>query len=82
MGAQAAPLSSQDMEDLAAYFSSQTGSQGAADEKLVAAGAKMYRAGNKKNGVAACVACHGPTGAGNPAAKFPRLSGQHAAYVE
>jgi cytochrome c553 len=82
MSAQAVALSSQDMDDLAAFFSSQTGSQGAADEKLVAAGAKMYRAGNKKKGVAACVACHGPTGAGNPAAKFPKVSGQHAAYVE
>ena len=82
MSSQATALSSQDMDDLAAYFSSQTGSQGAADEKLVAAGAKLYRAGNKKKGLAACVSCHGPTGAGNPAAKFPRLSGQHAAYVE
>jgi cytochrome c553 len=82
MSSQAMALSEQDMDDLAAYFSSQTGSQGAADEKLVAAGAKIYRAGNKKTGVAACVSCHGPTGAGNPAAKFPSLSGQHAAYVE
>ena len=79
---QVAALSDQDMADLGAYFASQTGSQGAADEKLVAAGAKLYRAGNKKSGVAACVACHGPTGAGNSAAKFPRLSGQHTAYVE
>ena len=82
MSSQAAALSSQDMEDLAAYFSSQAGSQGAADEKLVAAGAKLYRGGNKKKGVAACIACHGPTGAGNPSAKFPSLSGQHAAYLE
>lgn len=82
MGSQVAGLSSQDMDDLGAYFASQTGSQGAADEKLAVAGAKLYRGGNKKKGVAACIACHGPTGAGNPAAKFPKLSGQHAAYVE
>lgn len=82
MAGQVAGLSQQDMDDLGAYFASQTGSQGAADEKLVAAGAKLYRGGNKKKGVAACIACHGPTGAGNPAAKFPKLSGQHAAYVE
>ena len=79
---QVAALSDQDMTDLGAFFASQTGSQGAADEKLVAAGAKLYRGGNKKSGVAACAACHGPTGAGNPAANFPRLSGQHTAYVE
>ena len=82
MDYQASVLSQADMDNLGAYFSSQTGTQGAADEKLVTAGAKLYRGGNKKKGVAACIACHGPTGAGNPAAKFPKLSGQHAAYVE
>ena len=82
MSFQAAGLSAQDMDDLGAYFAAQTGSQGAADEKLAAAGTTLYRGGNKKKGIAACIACHGPTGAGNPAAKFPKLSGQHAAYIE
>lgn len=82
MSFQASALSAQDMDDLGIYFASQTGSQGGADEKLAAAGAKLYRGGNKAKGVAACIACHGPTGAGNPAAKFPKLNGQHAAYVE
>lgn len=82
MAGQVASLSSQDMADIAAYFAKQTGSQGAASKKLAATGAKLYRGGNKKKGVAACIACHGPTGAGNPAANFPKLSGQHAAYVE
>jgi cytochrome c553 len=31
--------------------------------------------------VAACAACHSPTGSGNPQAKFPALKGQHAGYV-
>ncbi len=82
MSSQATGLSEQDIADLSAYFAKQTGSQGAADEKLASAGAKLYRGGNKKKGIAACIACHGPTGAGNPAAKFPGLSGQHAPYVE
>ena len=82
MAGQVASLSQQDMDDLGAYFASQTGTQGAADEKLAAAGSKLYRGGNKKKGIAACIACHSPTGAGNPAAKFPKLSGQHATYVE
>jgi cytochrome c553 len=82
MVGQVASLSQQDMDDLGAYFASQTGTQGAADEKLATAGSKLYRGGNKKKGIAACIACHGPTGAGNPAAKFPKLSGQHATYVE
>ena len=29
-----------------------------------------------------CEGCHGPAGKGNPGAKFPALSGQHAKYVE
>ena len=82
MGFQAMGLSDQDMSDLGAFFSKQTGSQGASSEALAAAGTKLYRGGNKKKGIAACIACHGPTGAGNPAAKFPKLSGQHAAYIE
>ena len=77
-----APLSPQDMEDLAAYFSSQQVARGAADPALAPAGEAMFRGGNLTSGVAACAACHGATGAGNPAAKFPALAGQHAEYVE
>jgi cytochrome c553 len=82
MAPMAMGLSDQDMENLAAYFSDQTMSQGAADKSLVELGEKIYRGGNAASGVAACIGCHGPTGAGNPAAKFPRLAGQHAKYVE
>jgi cytochrome c553 len=31
--------------------------------------------------VAACMACHSPTGQGNAPAGFPSLAGQHAQYV-
>ena len=81
MNGMAAPLSDQDMADIAAYFSSQTRKGGMAAADQVALGQKIYRAGNKATGVAACMACHGPTGSGNPEANFPSLSGQHAAYV-
>ncbi|MES9876298.1 MAG: c-type cytochrome [Candidatus Sedimenticola sp. PURPLELP] len=77
-----AALSEQDMADLAAYYSSQNQSTGTADADQVEAGEKMFRAGNTETGVAACMACHGPAGLGNPAANFPRISGQHAAYTE
>lgn len=30
---------------------------------------------------AVCAGCHGPTGAGNPALKYPKLSGLEADYV-
>jgi cytochrome c553 len=82
MAPMVASLSEQDMADLAAYYSAQTLQVGAADESLVERGEKIYRGGNPVTGVAACIACHGPAGAGNPAANFPALSGQHAKYVE
>ena len=82
MAPMAAPLTDEDMQDLAAYFSSQPLKAGAADESLVELGEKIYRGGNPSSGVAPCLGCHGPSGAGNPAAKFPALSGQHAKYVE
>lgn len=82
MASQVKDMTPQDMADIGAYFAKQKSTQGAANEKLVEAGAKLYRGGNKRKGIAACMACHGPNGAGNPAAKFPKVSGQHAAYIE
>jgi len=81
MIAQVASLTDEDMADLAAFFASQKVKTGAADESGSTLGEKLYRGGNKASGVAACMACHGPTGAGNPAAKFPHLSGQNTPYV-
>ena len=81
MNGQAAALSEQDMHDIAAYYASLTGSPSAANADLVAQGEAIYRGGIAKKEVAACMACHSPTGAGNPAAMFPKLSGQHAAYT-
>ena len=77
-----APLSPQDMEDLAAFYASQQIVRGAADPALAPVGEAIFRGGNLNSGVSACMACHGATGAGNPAAKFPALAGQQAAYVE
>ena len=82
MAPMAMPLSEQDMADLAAYFSSQPKKLGEADQTKVALGSQVYKGGNNATGVAACAACHGPTGAGNPAANFPALFGQHATYIK
>ena len=73
MKTQAAPLSDSDIEKLATYFSNQPRTPGIADETVVELGEAIYRAGNAATGVASCAACHGPAGAGNPAAKFPLL---------
>ena len=77
----AAALSEEDMADIAAYFASQGKSVGSADAEAVAAGKKIYEAGDKTKGLAACMACHGPSGAGNPGAAFPSLSGQNVDYT-
>jgi cytochrome c553 len=47
----------------------------------VAAAEKLYRGGDAERGIPACMACHGPSGAGNAPAKYPALRGQHAAYT-
>lgn len=82
MSPMAAPLTDQDIEDLAAYYASQEVKMGKADPAAVELGQKVYRAGNIEAGVPACMACHGPTGRGNPAAGYPSLSGQHAEYTK
>ncbi|WAH58713.1 cytochrome c4 [Pseudomonas silvicola] len=74
-------LSDQDLADLAAYFNSQHGSVGAADDKVVARGEALFRGGKLDAGMPACTGCHSPNGAGNAMAGFPHLSGQHAQYV-
>ena len=56
-------------------------SLGAAKAEFVDVGQRLYRSGNKETGVAACTACHSPTGAGNAPAGFPALGGQHADYI-
>lgn len=88
----AAPLSAQDMRDLGAYFATQKSGAGVADDSVVAAGPnaglkfyaageKLFRGGDAVRGIPACLACHGPAGAGNPGPAYPRIAGQPSAYV-
>ena len=74
-------LSEQDMLDVAAYFEAQTPVPKGADPALVTLGQQIYRGGVPGRGVPACIACHGPDGAGNPRAAYPSISSQHAAYT-
>jgi cytochrome c553 len=86
-------LGAQDMRDLGAYFSRQTGHAGTADETLITGkgpyegmkfyeiGQRLYRGGDRTRDIPACIACHGPSGGGNPGAAYPRVGGQHAPYV-
>ena len=82
MTSQAMMLSEQDMADLAVYFESLPGpAQAVADPDLVGKGEALFRGGEVSKQVAACMACHGPNGSGNPAAAYPALKGQHAQYT-
>ncbi|MGR6034177.1 MAG: c-type cytochrome [Candidatus Nitrosoglobus sp.] len=82
MSSIAAALSDEDIANLAVYYSSQTISEGTTPEEYFKLGQDLFRQGDKESGVPACMACHGPSGDGNPAAAWPRLSGQNAKYVE
>jgi cytochrome c553 len=82
MYAMVAGLSDQDIADLSAFYASQKQTMGKAKSELVGVGERLYRGGNMQTGVSACMACHGPAGEGNEAAKFPKLAGQHATYIE
>jgi cytochrome c553 len=75
-------LTDEDIRNLAVYFESLPApAQAVADASKVTLGEALYRGGDMDNGTAACMACHGPTGRGNPAADYPALQGQHAVYT-
>lgn len=81
MSPMASLLDAQGTKDVAAYLSTQKTSAGAAVKEKVAAGKLIYKGGKLTEGVTACAACHGPTGMGNPASNYPKVSGQHSQYV-
>lgn len=81
MAAMVLSLSDQDMEDIAAWYASQRPTVQGADPESLELAERLYRGGNAEIAVAACSACHSPTGKGNAQAGFPALSGQHPEYT-
>jgi len=82
MSAQAMSLSDEDMRDLAVYYAAQrSAARAVADASTLNKGRALYVGGDSEAGVSACIACHGPVGRGNPAALYPSLRGQYAAYT-
>lgn len=84
MSPQAMLLNDADIRDLAVYFESLPAPAMAvanSDPLRIDKAQALYRGGDSNAGVAACLACHGPTGRGNPAAEYPALRGQHATYT-
>jgi cytochrome c553 len=73
--------SDQDLADIAAFYAGQASTGGQTEPDLLALGEKVYRSGIPDRRVAACTACHSPTGSGNAPAGYPALAGQHAEYI-
>ena len=81
MSAMVSNLSDEDMVALAAFYAALQPKIGTITGELIAAGEKIYRGGDLDKGIPACMACHGPNGAGNPAANYPALRGQQVKYT-
>jgi cytochrome c553 len=68
------------IEGLARYYAAQKpGAAVAGNPTLIARGKVLFDKGDPAHDVMACSQCHGPAAEGNSV--FPRLAGQHAAYV-
>lgn len=83
-------LSDADIRDVAAYFQKQFPKAGETNPKENAElGSRIFRGGLADKKIPACMSCHGPNGAGMPGGStakdgivaYPRLGGQHKAYV-
>jgi len=81
MSGQATNLSDEDIQDLAAYYNSLSKIENIATEETLSLGQDIYRGGISSAGVAACSACHGPAGMGNPGAIWPVVAGQNTQYT-
>jgi len=88
----ASMLSAQDMRDVGAHYAGQARVAGIADDTLVEegpyegmkfyeVGQKLFRSGDAARGIPACMACHGPSGAGNPGPAYPAVGGQQSWYT-
>lgn len=75
------PQEESDMQEVAAFFGAQSLQVQPITNDDVAAGQNLYRGGDAERGIPACMACHGPDGAGNPASGYPALRGQHPDYT-
>ena len=81
MQGMAAGLSDDDMQNLAAYYAQLPAAEAVSQAENLDLGRQIYQGGITSIQVPACAACHAPDGAGNDAAKFPRLGGQRSDYV-
>lgn len=80
MWGMAGPLDDGMIAGLAYYYQAQKPALGkAGDQALLAKGKQIYQEGIASQSIPACVTCHGPNAEG--VGQFPRLAGQHLAYM-
>lgn len=75
-----ASLSEEDIASLALFYSKQVAPI-SKTEVINTRGAQLYRGGDSKKQIPACIACHGPSGLGNGYAGFPSVAGQQVDYT-
>ncbi len=76
----AASLDDKMIEGLADYYASQPPAPGIpGDPALIARGKQLFEKGVASKPLPACATCHGKNAEG--VGEFPRLAGQHAAYI-
>lgn len=80
MAGMVAGLNEEDMQNLAAYYASQTLKPAAATTSEE--GRKLFVSGDAQRGITACIACHSVNGGGMDKAGFPAVAGQHADYLK
>lgn len=81
MGAMVAALDADVIQALAEHYAEQkVGDSPSVDAAQAAKGKIIYEDGIVGSAVPACSGCHGSDGTGD--AKYPRVAGQHMAYIE
>ena len=80
MWGMASQLDEQTIKQLAAYYAAQSPAPGVpGDQATLAKGQAIYEQGLTKEGVPACMSCHGANAEGKD--NIPRLGGQYPAYL-
>ncbi len=81
MSPMAATVDDADMLAIGEYYAAQAPKIAAMGDHDFSAAERLYRGGDAERGLPACMACHGPSGAGNAPAGYPALRGQLAEYT-
>jgi len=83
MAGQLTTKTDEDLANLAAYYASLPAkvNQATGDDEVLAQAERIYRGGIAAKGVAACTACHAPSGDGNAPAGYPDIGGQPSVYT-